>query len=146
MARTLLGQRAAVSVIIDGRAIDNLGQDVPITTTFPDNQSTTVMGINGSMTKTSNTTLCELTTGLLPNSLGNDVLWELYYNQRGVFGRLFDISIISDVNANLQYKECTIKQAPELSIGGEDIANYEWVFNVGLFIPDKSLFGGVLNG
>lgn len=146
MARTLLGKRAAVSVIIDGRAIDNLGQDVPITGTFPDNQSTTSMGINGSMTKTSNTTLCELTIGLLPNSLGNDFLWEIYYNQRGIFGRLFDISIITDVNANLQFKQSTIKQAPELPIGGEDITNYEWVFNVGLFIPDKSLFGGTVNG
>ena len=146
MARSLLGKRAAVSLIIDSKAIDNLGQDVPITITFPDNQSTTVMGINGSMSKASNSTLCELTAGLLPNSLGNDTLFELYYNQRGVFGRLFDISIITDVNENLQLQQCTIKQVSELPIGGEDIANREWVFNVGLFMPDKSLFGSDVNG
>lgn len=146
MARNYLGKRAAVSLIIDGRAIDNLGQDAPFVATFPDNQSIAAMGINGSMTKVNNSTLCELTIGLLPNSLGNDVLFELYYNQRGALGKLFDISLISDVNENLQYQNCTIKQVSELSIGGEDIVNRDWTFNVELFVPDKSLFGGNANG
>lgn len=136
MARNFLGKKAAVSVIIDGRAIDNLGQDVPITATFPDNQSSMVMGLNGFMPKTGNTTLCELTIGLLPNSEGNDILFDIYANQRGVLGELFDISIISDVNENLEFKQCLIKQVAELAIGGDDITNREWVFNVGIFVPD----------
>ncbi len=146
MARNFSGQRAAVSLVVNNQVIDNLGQDAPITVTFPDNQSTTVMGINGSMTKFSNSTLCELTIGLLPNSLGNDFFYEIYNNQRGLLGELLDISIVTDVNENVQFQQCSIKQAPEMSVGGEDIANRDWVFNVGLFLPDKSLFGGTVNG
>lgn len=142
MARNFLGKKAAVSVIIDGRAIDNLGQDVPITVTFPDTQSAMVMGLNGFMGKTGNTTLCELTIGLLPNSDGNDILFDIYANQRGVLGELFDISIVSDVNENLEFQQCLIKQAAELAIGGDDITNRDWVFNVGIFVPDGALFPG----
>lgn len=140
MARNQFGNRAAVAVIIDKRAIDNLGIDIPFSTSFPDNQSTTGMGINGAFTVVSNNTTCEITIRLLPNSTGNDILFELYDNQRSGFARLFSITVISDVNENLQFQNCTIKQPPDLSIGGEDVNNREWVFNSEVFEPDPSLY------
>ena len=129
MARLSVANRRLASVIIDGQPAYNLGSDYAFTVTFPDNGSVIAVGTNGVMTKVNSDTTATIDVGLLPNSMMNDKLFELFYNQSRGNAKLVDCVFISDVGETFECSQCSIANPSAVVAGGENIDQRTWRLN-----------------
>lgn len=130
---------AGVAVTIDGRIGSDFADDFAFEVEFPDELSTTVMGVDKAATfikpdtTVTVTVKCKLTSDMV------DQYMSLYNDQNTGFARLINITCTSGVNTNLSFHNCAIKTFGTISYGTKDtMPMVSAVFSVQKFITDKA--------